>query len=41
MDTADFICPPEDLSFQLGGNYYDSESMFSYAQLDLKACVPS
>ena len=41
LDTAAFICPPEDFAFELGGNFYDTESVFAYAQLDIKSCEPT
>jgi hypothetical protein len=41
LDTAAFICPPEDFAFELGGNFYDTESVFAYAQLDIKPCEPT
>ena len=31
LDTVSFICPPEDFSFKIGGNFYDTESVFAYA----------
>ena len=31
LDTKNYICPPEDFKFSLGGNFYDTESVFAYA----------
>lgn len=38
---SDYICPPEDFNYELGGNFYDSTNPFAYAQLNINACFPT
>jgi hypothetical protein len=38
LAVDDYLSPPEDLSWELGGNFYDRSNSFSFAKLKIKAC---
>ena len=41
LNFQDYMCVPDDFHMHLGGNYYDSSAIFSYAKLKIRACWPS